>query len=120
MPATMLESMTKGRSIAMKNKEGVWEKITKEKYESLTDAEKAGVMLTDDSLKFYTKEEPYCEVLLPHWFKDKFKNKFKTDKELLKIEIDTIKELYHHIRQSQEFEKAKQLLNKRLGSDKRP
>jgi hypothetical protein len=84
MPATMLESMTKGRSIAMKNKEGVWEKITKEKYATLTDAEKAGVMLTDDSLKFYTKEQPYCEVLLPHWFKDKFKNKFKTDKELLK------------------------------------
>lgn len=84
MPATMLESMTKGRSIAMKNEKGVWEKITKEKYESLTDAEKAGVMLTDDSLKFYTKEEPWCEVLLPHWFKDKFKNKFKTDKELLK------------------------------------
>ena len=84
MPATMLESATKGRSIVMKNKEGVWEKISKEKYETLTDAEKAGVMLTDESLKFYTKEEPYCEVLLPHWFKDKFKNKFKTDKELLK------------------------------------
>ena len=84
MPATMLESMTKGRSIAMKNKEGVWEKITKEKYETLTSEEKAGVMLTDDSLKFYTKEQPYCEILLPHWFKDKFKNKFKTDKELLK------------------------------------
>ena len=86
MPATMLESMTKGRSIAMKNKEGVWEKISKEKYESLTDAEKAGVMLTDDSLKFYVDKdgERYCEVLLPHWFKDKFKNKFKTDKELLK------------------------------------
>ena len=84
MPATMLESMTKGRSIAMKNKEGVWEKISKEKYETLTDAEKAGVMLTDDSLKFYVDKdgERYCEVLLPHWFKDKFKNKFKTDKEL--------------------------------------
>jgi hypothetical protein len=84
MPATMLESMTKGRSIAMKNSKGVWEKITKEKYETLTSEEKAGVMLTDDSLKFYTKEEPWCEILLPHWFKDKFKNKFKTDKELLK------------------------------------
>jgi len=84
MPATMLESFTKGRSIVMKNKEGIWEKITKEKYETLTDEEKAGVMLTDESLKFYTKEQPYCEVLLPHWFKDKFKNKFKTDNELLK------------------------------------
>ena len=84
MPSTMLESATKGRSIVMKNKEGVWEKITKEKYETLTSEEKAGVMLTDESLKFYTKEEPWCEILLPHWFKDKFKNKFKTDEELLK------------------------------------
>jgi hypothetical protein len=83
MPATMLESATKGRSIVMKNKEGVWEKITKEKYETLTEEEKAGVMLTDESLKFYTKEEPWCEIYLPHWFKDKFKNKFKTDEALL-------------------------------------
>ena len=84
MPATMLESATKGRSIVMKNKEGVWEKISKEKYETLTDTEKAGVMLTDESLKFYVDKngERYCEMLLPHWFKDKFKNKFKTDKEL--------------------------------------
>ena len=89
MPATMLESATKGRSIVMKNKEGVWEKISKEKYETLTAAEKTGVMLTDESLKFYTKEEPWCEMYLPHWFKDKFKNKFKTDKELLKYLNDT-------------------------------
>jgi len=86
MPSTMLESMTKGRSIVMKNKEGIWEKITKEKYETLTDAEKTGVMLTDESLKFYVDKDGqrYCEMYLPHWFKDKFKNKFKTDKELIK------------------------------------
>jgi hypothetical protein len=86
MPSTMLESMTKGRSIVMKNKEGVWEKITKEKYETLTSEEKAGVMLTDESLKFYVDKDGqrYCEMYLPHWFKDKFKNKFKTDKELIK------------------------------------
>ena len=83
MPATMLESATKGRSIVMKNKEGVWEKITKEKYATLNAAEKANVMLTDDTLKFYTRTEKWCEVYMPHWFKDKFKNKFKTDKELL-------------------------------------
>ena len=84
MPATMLESATKGRKIVMQNSKGVWEEISKEKYETLTDAEKASVMLTDESLKFYTKEEPWCEMLLPHWFKDKFKNKFKTDEALLK------------------------------------
>ena len=85
MPSTMLESMTKGRSIAMKNKEGVWEKITREKYATLNDTEKAGVMLTDDSLKFYVDKDGqrHCEMYLPHWFKDKFKNKFKTDEDLL-------------------------------------
>ena len=81
-PMTMLESVTKGRSIVMKNDKGMWEKITREKYATLSDKEKAGVMLTDDSLKFYTKEAPYCEIYLPSWFKDKFKGKFKTDKEL--------------------------------------
>jgi len=89
MPATMLESSTKGRSIVMKNKEGVWEKITKEKYATLNAAEKANVMLTDDTLKFYTRTEKWCEVYMPHWFKDKFKNKFKTDKELLNYLNDT-------------------------------
>ena len=83
MPATMLESATKGRSIVMKNEKGVWEKITREKYATLTAAQKANVMLTDDTLKFYTKAEPWCEVYMPHWFKDKFKGKFKNDRELL-------------------------------------
>ena len=41
-------------------------------------------VLTDDTLKFYTKEDPYCEVLLPHWFKAQFKKAgFKSDEELL-------------------------------------
>ena len=41
-------------------------------------------VLTDDTLKFYTKEEPWCEVLLPHWFKEKFAEAgFESDEELL-------------------------------------
>jgi hypothetical protein len=83
MPATMLESATKGRSIVMKNDKGIWEKITREKYATLTTAQKANVMLTDDTLKFYTRTEKWCEVYMPHWFKDKFKGKFKNDRELL-------------------------------------
>jgi hypothetical protein len=83
MPATMLESATKGRSIVMKNEKGIWEKITKEKYATLNAAQKANVMLTDDTLKFYTRTEKWCEVYMPHWFKDKFKGKFKNDRELL-------------------------------------
>jgi len=35
-------------------------------------------------LKFYTKEQPYIEVLVPHWFKDQFKKAgFESDEALL-------------------------------------
>jgi hypothetical protein len=36
-------------------------------------------------LKFYTKEDPYMEVLLPHWFRGKFsKKKFPNDEAILR------------------------------------
>jgi uncharacterized protein YeeX (DUF496 family) len=40
---------------------------------------------TSPKLKFYEDEEGkrYCEVLLPAWFKDKIKGKFKTDEQIL-------------------------------------
>ena len=74
VPATMFESATKGRSLAIKTEKG-WEKISKADYNKLSDEDKKKVMLTDDTLKFYTRENPYCEVMLPHWFKGKFGNK---------------------------------------------
>jgi len=74
VPATMFESATKGRSLAIKTEKG-WEKISKADYSKLSDEDKKKVMLTDDTLKFYTRENPYCEVMLPHWFKNKFGNK---------------------------------------------
>ena len=74
VPATMFESATKGRSLAIKTEKG-WEKISKADYNKLSDDDKKKVMLTDDTLKFYTRENPYCEVMLPHWFKNKFGNK---------------------------------------------
>ena len=42
-------------------------------------------VLTDSSLKFYTKDEPWCEIMLPAWFKNKLnKNgRFKTDEDIL-------------------------------------
>ena len=83
VPVTLWESATKGRSLAYKTKDG-WKKITKEEYDKLDENEKKKVALTDDTLKFYTKDDPYCEVMLPHWFKDKFpRNKFKTDEDIL-------------------------------------
>jgi hypothetical protein len=79
VPVTMFEKATEGRSFARKI-DGNWVKISKAQYKALTEEEKKSVMLTDDTLKFYTEDDPYCEILLPHWFKNKFsERKFKTD-----------------------------------------
>jgi predicted NAD-dependent protein-ADP-ribosyltransferase YbiA (DUF1768 family) len=84
-PVTMFEKATEGRSLVRKV-DGKWTKITKKQYEALTEEEKKGVALTDDTLKFYTPESPYCEVMLPNWFaKELRKGKFKnyTDDQLI-------------------------------------
>jgi hypothetical protein len=90
VPVTMFESATKGRELTMKTDKG-WVKITKEQYNKLSDDQKKQVALTDSTLKFYTKDAPYCEILLPHWFKDKFKNKtkFPNDEAILKYLNET-------------------------------
>jgi hypothetical protein len=46
---------------------------------------KGRTMIQSDTLKFYTKEDPYCEVMLPHWFSNKIKNnkRFDTDEKIL-------------------------------------
>jgi hypothetical protein len=84
VPVTMFESATKGRSLAERTKDG-WKKITKQEYEKLSDERKKNVVLTDDTLKFYTEKDPYCEIMLPHWFGEKLMKagKFKSDEELL-------------------------------------
>ncbi len=82
-PVTMWENAEKGRSLVQKTDEG-WKKISREQYEALDDSEKKNVRMTSDTLKFYTKDQPYMEVLLPHWFKDKLAaKKFKTEEALL-------------------------------------
>lgn len=60
-------------------------------YEALTDAQKKTVRLTSSELKFYTPEQPWIEILVPHWFKDKLTSYYKqrglpipSDEELLK------------------------------------
>jgi hypothetical protein len=92
VPATMFEAATKGRSLAERTKDG-WKKITKQEYEKLSDERKKNVVLTDDTLKFYTEKDPYCEVMLPHWFGEKLMKagKFKSDEELLNY-LNTTKE----------------------------
>jgi alkylated DNA repair dioxygenase AlkB len=83
VPVTMFEKATEGRSFARKV-DGKWVKITKAQYSALSEEEKKGVMLTDDTLKFYEDEDGkrYCQILLPHWFKNKFGN--MTDEQILK------------------------------------
>ena len=83
VPATGWESSAEGRSLAIK-RDGKWVKINRDGFEKLSDEEKSKVALTDTALKFYTKDAPYCEILLPHWFKEKFANsRFSTDEQLL-------------------------------------
>ena len=72
VPVTGFESATKGRDLAIKTDKG-WTKISKAEYAKLSDEQKKNVVLTDSTLKFYTKGDPYCEIMLPHWFKGKFK-----------------------------------------------
>jgi hypothetical protein len=81
VPVTMFENLG-DRQFAYKSSDG-WIKISKAEYLTLSDEEKKKTVLTDTTLKFYTRESPYCEVLLPHWFGEKFKSKFKTEKELI-------------------------------------
>jgi hypothetical protein len=83
VPVTGFEKATEGRSLARKVN-GKWTKITKAQYSALSEEEKKGVMLTDDTLKFYEDEDGkrYCQILLPHWFKNKFGN--MTDEQILK------------------------------------
>jgi hypothetical protein len=41
-------------------------------------------VFTDGTLKSYTRENPYMEILVPYWFKEQFKKAgFKSDEELL-------------------------------------
>ena len=87
-PVTMFEKATEGRSFARKTDKG-WVKISKAQYKALTEEEKKSVVLTDDTLKFYEDKDGkrYCEVMLPHWFKGKFKG--MSDEQILKYLNET-------------------------------
>jgi len=86
-PVTMWENAKEGRKIAIKTEDG-YKQITREEYDKLSPEEQKKVILTDDTLKFYIDEDGkrYCEVLLPHWFKNKLgKHAGKSDKELIQF-----------------------------------
>ena len=85
-PAMLWENAEEGRTL-LRKKDDKWVKISRDEYDQLTDAEKAKVVLGSDTLKFYTKGEKatgLMEIMLPHWFKNKFdKERFPTDKSIL-------------------------------------
>ena len=90
-PVTLWENEKAGRKIAIKTEDG-YKQITKQEYDTYSPEKQKKVVLTDDTLKFYTKEEPWCEIMLPHWFKSKLgKHASKTDEELIKF-LNTTKE----------------------------
>lgn len=83
VPVTGWESVGEKRGLALKTEDG-YRKISKEQYDNLSEEDKKKVVLTSGTLKFYTKEDPYIEVMLPHWFRNKFNNrKFPTDESIL-------------------------------------
>jgi hypothetical protein len=67
-------------------------------YDSLTDEQKKTVRLTSSDLKFYTPEEPWIEVLVPHWFKDKILEHYKKNNKTGPIPSD--KELLAYLKDS--------------------
>jgi len=85
VPVTLWENAAEGRRLIRKVGTA-WEKITRSQYDALSEEDKKGVRLTSDTLKFYTKDSPYMEVMLPNWFKERLigkGSKFKTDQDLL-------------------------------------
>jgi hypothetical protein len=89
-PVTLWENAKKGRELVLarrddKGKLISYSKISREEFEKLSEEKKKDVKLTSGALKFYENEDGkrHCEVLIPAWFKDKLKGKFKSDKELM-------------------------------------
>ena len=86
-PVTLWEDAKKGRKMVQRKDDGkgnvTWKNISREEYNALSDEEKKNVHPSSDTLKFYKNAEGQrvCQVMLPHWFKDKFGN--KTDEEII-------------------------------------
>ena len=90
-PVTLWENQKEGRGLIRKVGEK-WVNVTRQEYDNLSDAEKKGVKLSSNKLKFYTEDQPYIEVMIPYFFKEKMvgaNKKFKNDQELLKYLNDT-------------------------------
>jgi predicted NAD-dependent protein-ADP-ribosyltransferase YbiA (DUF1768 family)/adenylate kinase family enzyme len=83
-PVTMWENAAEGRRIAIKTDKG-YKELSRAEYDKLPEEAKGKVVLTDDTLHFPTVEDPYMEIMIPHWFSEKIKNnkRFDTDEKVL-------------------------------------
>jgi hypothetical protein len=89
VPVTMWENSKEGRRVGVKEN-GKSRIVTSEEFKKLPPEVQETAFFTDDTLKFYTEKEPYCEILLPHWFKDKFEGtQYDTDEKILKYLNDS-------------------------------
>ena len=83
VPATLWENKDKGRELLRKTKDG-YVKISREKYNALSEQDKKGVVLSSKNLKFYENEngKRYMEVMIPNFWRKYFtdKTKFPNDK----------------------------------------
>ena len=73
VPATLWENKDKGRELLRKTKDG-YVKISREKYNALSEKDKEGVVLSSKNLKFYENEDGkrYMEVMIPNFWKKHF------------------------------------------------
>lgn len=67
VPATMFED--KSREFVYLNDKGIWTSLTDIDRATLKPAELKSVKMVSSNLKFYTENEPWMEVMLPHYFK---------------------------------------------------
>jgi hypothetical protein len=73
VPATLWENAKQGRELLRKTKDG-YVKISREKYNALSEQDKKGVVLSSRNLKFYENEngKRYMEVMIPNFWKKYF------------------------------------------------
>jgi hypothetical protein len=89
VPVTMWENAKEGRRVGVKEN-GKSRIVTSEEFKNLSPEIQETAFFTDDTLSFYSKDKPYCEILLPHWFKDKFEGtQYDTDEKILKYLNDS-------------------------------
>jgi len=66
--STLLESKAKSRELVHKDAKGVWQTVTD--LNDLSPEQRGGVRITSNELKWYSKEEPWIEVMVPFYMQE--------------------------------------------------